>query len=132
MPPVGAISAGTHRPSVDVEASIDEVDVEALQALGGSAAPDQALAEAIDEDLPGLLQELVARSLAMGAVAGVLVGVVVPGRRWDTALAGGTCAGTGGCDAGGALLGSLWRLRLMRNFDCCCPALPGLPAEAAP
>lgn len=104
VPPVGAISAGTHRPSVDVEASIDEVDVEALQALGGSAAPDQALAEAIDEDLPGLLQELVARSLAMGAIAGVLVGVVVPGRRWDTALAG----GVGGVLAVAAVLGLTW------------------------
>jgi predicted phosphodiesterase len=89
VPPIGSISADTHRSSVDVEAQIDEVDVEALQALGGADDPDDELVAQIEQDLPGLLRRFALRSLLMGVVAGIVVGLLVPGRRWHTALVGG-------------------------------------------
>jgi predicted phosphodiesterase len=88
VPPLGSISADTHRPSVDFEARIDEVDVEALQALGGADSPDEALVAEIETDLPGLLRRFVWRSLLMGSVVGAVVGFLLPRRRWTFALTG--------------------------------------------
>ncbi|OWY62623.1 hypothetical protein B7486_57420, partial [cyanobacterium TDX16] len=89
VPPVGSISADTHRSSVDVVAQIDEVDVEALQTLGGADEPDDELVAQIERDLPGLLRRFALRSVLMGVVVGIVVGLLVPGRRWQTALVGG-------------------------------------------
>jgi predicted phosphodiesterase len=89
VPPVGSISADTHRRSVQIEATIDEVDVERLQALGGADDPEDELVAQIEHDLPGLLRRFALRSALMGIAAGVVVGLLVPGRRWQTALVGG-------------------------------------------
>jgi len=104
VPPIGSIEAGTHRASVDLEARIDEVNVEALQALGGADAPDQVLVDEIDQDLPGLLRTFVLRSVAMGAAIGAVAGYLLPRRRWTFALTGGAA----GLLAVSAVLGLAW------------------------
>jgi len=105
VPPAGSVSAQTHHSSLSLEARIEQVDVDEVQALGTAEDPDEQLVDTIEHDLPGLLRRFVVRLVLVGLAVGVLVGVAVPGRTWATGLAG----GVGGLVVVGLALGLVWR-----------------------
>ncbi len=125
LPPVGRVSAETHDAPVLLEARIDEVDIERVQALLNDPDPQRQLAEQVRRDLRPLFGHLAVRSLLLAAVAGAVGGVLLPRRRWWHALVG---AGAGALAIG--LLGGLtWR-----QFDIQAFARPSYegPVERAP
>lgn len=104
VPPFGSISASTHRAPVTLSVQVEQVDVAALEDLVGSPAVEAELRSTIQGDLVPLARSLLVRCLLVAALAGLLVGAVVPRRRWTTLVAGalGALVGTA------ALLWSAW------------------------
>ena len=105
LPPLGQISASTHAVPLTLEAEVDEVDVDRLQALLGARAPEDLLRREVAHDLEPLLRMFAVRALVAAAIAGALAGALVPRRRWPHALVG----LAGGVAAVGLLLGLAWR-----------------------
>jgi Icc-related predicted phosphoesterase len=105
LPPVGSISASTHRPSLGFEGRIESVDVAGVQALTAEDRPDERLLEQVRADVPDLLRSFAIRTLVIAGVAGALAALVLPGRRWWFALLG----ATGALLAVGLLLSVAWR-----------------------
>jgi predicted phosphodiesterase len=104
LPPLGEISASTHRAPVTLEAQVDEVDVDRLQALLSTDEPGDLLRAEVSHDLEPLLRSFILRALLAAAAVGTVVGALVPRRRWTHALAG----LAGGMLAVGLLLGGAW------------------------
>jgi predicted phosphodiesterase len=113
LPPLGAVSARTHGTPLGVEASIDRLDLPALQRLAGAEDPETELRRSIADDVPGLLRELAIRTLVASAVIGAVAGGLVPGRRRWGALAG----GAGALVVTGVLLTQTWRGYDQSAFD---------------
>jgi predicted phosphodiesterase len=105
LPPLGQVSALTHHFPVTLEARVDEVDVDRLQALLGARAPERRLEAEVAAGLGPLLRAFALRALLAAAVVGALAGALVPRRRWPHALAG----LLGGVIAVGVLVGGAWR-----------------------
>lgn len=105
LPPLGQVSAPTHRSPVTLEAQVEEVDVDRLQALLGTNEPEDRLRAEVSADLELLLRSFALRALLAAAAAGALAGALVPRRRWPHALAG----MVGGLLAVGLLLAGAWR-----------------------
>jgi predicted phosphodiesterase len=105
LPPLGKVSALTHHFPVTLEARVDEVDVDNLQALLGSHQPERRLQTEVSAGLEPLLQAFALRALLVAAVVGALAGALVPRRRWPHALAG----LIGGVLAVGVVVGGAWR-----------------------
>lgn len=125
LPPVGRITAETHAAPVLLEARIDEVDVDRVQALLKEPDPQRRLVEEVRRDLRPLFGRLAVRSLILAALAGAVGGVLLPRRRWWHALVG---AGAGLLAIG--LLGGLtWRQFDIEAFNR--PSYEG-PIERAP
>lgn len=82
LPPLGQISAATHRTPLRLEARVVSLDVEAVQRSAALVDPVDRLSDDVADGLPALLRSLVIRVLVVAAVAGALVGVALPGRRW--------------------------------------------------
>ncbi len=125
LPPVGRITAETHAAPVLLEARIDEVDIDRVQALLKEPDPQRRLVEEVRRDLRPLFGRLAVRSLILAALAGAVGGVLLPRRRWWHALVG---AGAGLLAIG--LLGGLtWRQFDIEAFNR--PSYEG-PIERAP
>lgn len=105
LPPLGQVSAPTHRSPVTLEAQVEEVDVDRLQALLGTNEPEDRLRAEVSADLEPLLRSFALRALLAAAAVGALAGALVPRRRWPHALAG----MVGGLLAVGLLLTGAWR-----------------------
>lgn len=105
LPPLGQISASTHASPVTLEAQVDEVDIDRLQTLLGQDEPEDRLRAAVARDLEPLLRSFAVQALLTAALAGALVGSLVPRRRWPHALVG----LAGGVAAVGVLLGMAWK-----------------------
>jgi Icc-related predicted phosphoesterase len=105
LPPLGEISASTHRAPITLEAQVDEVDVDRLQALLTADEPGDLLRTEVSRDLEPLLRSFALRALLAAAVVGTLAGALVPRRRWTHALTG----LAGGVVAVALLLGGAWR-----------------------
>jgi predicted phosphodiesterase len=104
LPPLGQISAATHRAPVTLTAQVDEVSIEQLQDLLKTDAPGERLQEEVAVDLEPLLRSFAGRALVVAVVAGALAGALVPRRRWTHVL-----AGSGGAVAiVTVLLGGAW------------------------
>jgi predicted phosphodiesterase len=104
LPPLGEISAPTHRAPVTLEAQVDEVDVDRLQALLSTDEPGDLLRAEVSRDLEPLLRSFAIRALLAAGAVGTLAGALVPRRRWTHALAG----LVGGMLAVGLLLVGAW------------------------
>jgi Icc-related predicted phosphoesterase len=124
LPPVGSISAATHRPSLTFVGRIEAVDVRGVQELTNQRRPDERLLEQVRADLPGLLRTFAIRTAVIAAVAGALAGVLLPGRRWWFAPLG----AAGALVAVGALLDIAWRSYDPEAFAQ--PSFTGPVAEA--
>lgn len=125
LPPLGRVSAHTHRTPLIVRARVAELDLEELQRVLAEEDPDRALRDEVAGDLGPLLRRFALRALLLGAVAGGVAGALVPGRRWPHVAVG---AGAGLC-AVVVLLGLTWRDFEPEAFDE--PRFQG-PLERAP
>jgi predicted phosphodiesterase len=105
VPPLGTVSASTHRLPVTLQAEIDEVDVDGLQSLLSADEPGDRLRSELSRDLEPLLRSFALRALLAAAVVGALAGGLVPRRRWTHSLA----ALVGGVVAVGLLLLGAWQ-----------------------
>jgi len=105
LPPLGQVSAPTHRVPLTLEAKVEEVDVDRLQELLGVAEPEDRLRAEVSDDLEPLLRSFALRALFAAAVVGAVAGALVPRRRWPHALAG----MVGGLLAVGLLLTGAWQ-----------------------
>ncbi len=85
LPPLGRLVADSHRGPVGFDVRVDRIDLERAGALAGDLArgsdPAAQIRANIDDDMAPLLRGLIARSLAVAAVAGVVVGLLLPRRR---------------------------------------------------
>lgn len=105
LPPLGQISAPTHRSPLTLEAQVEEVDVDRLQALIAAGVPEEELRAQVTSDLEALLRSFLQRALIAAAIVGALAGALVPRRHWSHAVAG----LLGGVVAMGLLVGGAWR-----------------------
>lgn len=105
LPPVGSLTAATHRSSLTFVGRVEAVDVAGVQELTSDDRPDQRLLDQVRADVPGLLRTFAIRVLLVAAVAGALAGAVLPGRQWWFPVIG----TLGGLVAVGALLTVAWR-----------------------
>lgn len=104
VPPFGSIAAPTHRAPLTVSVQVDQVDVAELEDLVGEPRAESRLRSDIEADLGPLARALFVRCLVVAALAGAVVGALVPRRRWTSVLA----ASFGGLLGAGALLWSAW------------------------
>jgi predicted phosphodiesterase len=125
LPPVGRVTADTHAAPVLLEARIDEVNIDRVQALLKDPDPQARLAEEVRRDLRPLFGRLAVRSLILAVLAGAVGGLLLPGRRWWHALLGATA----GALAIGLLGGLTWRQFDIEAFNR--PSYQG-PVERAP
>lgn len=108
VPPFGSISAATHRAPLTVSVRVDQVQVAQLEDLVGDRPAEARLRDQIEADLAPLARRLFLRCLLVAALAGAVLGAVVPRRRWTSVLV----ASLGGFLGAGALLWAAWA-----NFD---------------
>ena len=104
LPPLGAISAATHDAPLAVDVRVEELDIERVQDLIGRANAETRLRQSLRSDIEPLVGRLARTALLTSLVVGVVVGAVLPGRRWSWVGAG----AAGGVLAMGALLGQAW------------------------
>ena len=105
LPPLGAVSAGTHDAPVTLDARVERLDLEALQRLFASPDPRDRLEESVEQDVRPLLRSMVLRSLLLAAVTGAAAAALLPGRRLPHLPAG----ASGGLAAVALLLLGTWR-----------------------
>lgn len=105
LPPLGAISAGTHGAPVALSAEVEQLDLEQLQRVLTAPDPQARLEAEVEKDLRPLLRALVLRTLLLGALVGGLVAALLPGRRLHHLPAG----SLGGLLAVAVLLFATWR-----------------------
>lgn len=105
LPPLGAISAVTHRAPVALAAEVERIDLERLQRVLTAPDPQARLEAAVERDLRPLLRAMVLKTLVLGAVVGGLVAALLPGRHLRHLPAG----ALGGLLAVAGLLLATWR-----------------------
>lgn len=105
FPPLGAISAGTHRTPIALVAEVERLDLDQLQRVLTAPDPQARLEAEVEADLRPLLRSLVLRTLLLGALVGGLVAALLPGRRLHHLPAG----SLGGLLAVAVLLLATWR-----------------------
>jgi predicted phosphodiesterase len=88
VPPLGAVSATTHHWPLTVSLGLVEVDVNALAAEVVSDSPGAGLVDQVEDDLRDLGRGLVIRLVLGGLVLGAIALGLIPGRRWQTVVAG--------------------------------------------
>ncbi len=124
VPPFGSISALTHRAPLTVSVQVSQVDVAQLEDLVGDRRAEARLRSEIEADLGSLARHLFVRCLLVAALAGAVVGALVPRRRWTSVLVG----SVGGLLGAGALLWSAWASFDASAFDE--PRFEGAVSEA--
>jgi predicted phosphodiesterase len=105
VPPFGQVILDSHHAPIGLEATIDELDVPALQRLARQNNIETHLRDEAEGDVTALVRRAVLRLLAAGLVAGAIAGLLVVRRH----RAAGALAGAGGAVAlTGTLLLSVW------------------------
>lgn len=105
LPPLGAISADTHRAPVSLEAEVERIDLERLQGVLSDPDPQRRLETSVEADLRPLLRVMVLRALLLAAVVGGVAAALLPGRRLSHLPAG----AIGGTAAVAVLLTATWQ-----------------------
>lgn len=105
LPPLGAISASTHRAPVALEARVERIDLDRLQAVLSASDPQQRLETTVEGDLRPLLRSMVLRAVVLAGLVGALGAALLPGRRLRNLPAG----AVGGAMAVALLLTATWR-----------------------
>jgi putative phosphoesterase len=82
VPPLGTVSAATHRAPLTLEIGIDEVDVEELGRLATSVSGRAELRQRIEADLAALARRAALRSILGAALLGALTALVLFHRHW--------------------------------------------------
>jgi Icc-related predicted phosphoesterase len=91
VPPLGTVVVASHRAPFRVEATINAIDVPALQRLASQPDVEAELRSSAEHDVAALVRRAVLRVVLISLVAGVVAGALI-GRRWTSALAGGAGA----------------------------------------
>ena len=104
LPPLGAISAATHDAPLAVDIQVEQLDIERVQSLLARPEPETRLRQSLSSDVEPLLSRFARKALLTSLLVGVVVGAVLPGRRWSWVGAG----AAGALLAVGALLGQAW------------------------
>lgn len=81
LPPLGSVSAATHRAPVTLEAQVNEIDLDELQTVLAAPDPQARLEALVQRDLEPLLRSMVLRAVVLALVVGGLVAALLPGRR---------------------------------------------------
>ncbi len=91
FPPLGRVSAHTHRGPVRVTAELREVDVQPIIRSGGRL-DAETLSEEVQRDLPNAVRSAAIRAVVVAAVIGALAVAVLP-RRGGKRIVGGAAVG---------------------------------------
>lgn len=126
LPPFGTISAPTHRAPLTLAVRVDRVDIDEVERLASRPGVTQRLERAIRSDLDPLVRRFAVRAIGLSALAGAIVGLIVPRRRWPSVVAG----AAGGLVASAVLVGLAW-LRFDPEAFADRPRFEG-PIERAP
>lgn len=105
LPPLGRITAHTHRAPLAVGARVESVDVDAAQRSLSGPDPLAHLQADITEDLPGAFAAFVRHVLLYAAGTGAVAALLLPGRGAWHAVPG----AVGGVVAVAVLLFATWR-----------------------
>ncbi|HVM02194.1 MAG TPA: metallophosphoesterase [Acidimicrobiales bacterium] len=105
LPPLGAVTAATHRAPLALDAEVERLDLDALQRLLGADDPRRALEAEVEADLGPLLRRMARRALLVAALTGAVAAALLPGRRLRHLPAG----AVGGAAAVSLLLGATWQ-----------------------
>jgi predicted phosphodiesterase len=105
LPPLGALSAGTHRAPLGLRAEVERIDLDQLQRLLSADDPQARLEAAVERDMRPLLRSLVVKALLLAAVVGGVAAAILPGRHIRHVPMG----AAGGLVAVGVLLLLTWR-----------------------
>ncbi|MGH9179813.1 MAG: metallophosphoesterase family protein [Acidimicrobiales bacterium] len=81
LPPLGAVSAGTHRAPLGLHAEVERIDLDQLQRLLSAADPQARLEAEVERDMRALLRSLVVKALFLAAVVGGVAAALLPGRH---------------------------------------------------
>lgn len=87
VPPIGTASAPTHPGPVEVRLELRALDVRRLVGSEGRVDADE-LRNEIDRDLRDAAGGVIVRFVIAGSAVGLLVGALLPRRRWYTAVLG--------------------------------------------
>jgi predicted phosphodiesterase len=81
LPPFGHLTVDSHRGPIEADATVEEINVDAVQQLVTTNDFEHELRSSAETDLGHLIRESAARLLAVVVVAGAVVGGLIPGRR---------------------------------------------------
>ena len=104
LPPLGAISAATHDAPLAIYLRVEELDIEGVQELLGRPDAETRLRRSLSSGIEPLVERFARQAVLTSLVVGILVGAVLPGRRWSWLFAG----AAGGALAVTALLAQTW------------------------
>lgn len=92
VPPLGTISAATHPSPLKLELSFRTVDFEELGPLATTVSGRSKLRAQVEDDLAGVVRRGVVQLVGGGFVLGAVAAVLICGRAWRYAAAGGGAA----------------------------------------
>lgn len=92
VPPLGTISAKTHPSPLKLDLSFRTIDFERLGPLATTISGRLALRSQMEDDLAGVVRRGVVQLVVGGIVLGAIAAVLVWGRNWRYAAAGGGAA----------------------------------------
>ena len=105
VPPLGHVIVDTHDSPLEIEARVTKIDLDRAGAIAGLSDPVRRLEDDARVDVAPLVVKLVIESLLVAALAGGVVGALLPRRRWRHVALG----AVGGVVAVGLLQGWTWQ-----------------------
>lgn len=82
IPPLGQVLVDSHRLPLRVEARVESIDIERAQQLATDRDPTSTLERDARAAFQGLLLRFVLWAFALAVATGVVVGLIMPERRW--------------------------------------------------
>lgn len=113
VPPLGTISADTHKAPLELDLSFRTIDFERLGPLATTAAGRSELLHQMNDDLHSLVLKSTIRFVLGGLVIGAVVAALVWHRKWPQIAAG----AIGGAVGVGALIGLMAATFDPKGFD---------------